>query len=371
MPKVLLITSEFPPFAGGVGNYYFNLAKKLPESDIAIVTEKLPDSDSADLNNLKVFKRKLLTPLPIWPRWIFAVIKIARLKIKTRSKALWVGQILPWGTVCFIYKKLFGWPYFVSLHGTDLLSAQATNLKKFLALKILKNADFITVNSKFTQYKLSELGNFSKNSTVIYPAPNIKPTTDYQPTYNNTKIILSVSRLVPRKGLLNLIKAMPGVINKNPEAKLYIIGNGPQNKELTDKINSLGLTNNIIIENEITNDQLRNFYQKCDLFVLTPQSINNEIEGLGIVYQEAELFGKPVIASAEGGITETVIDGQTGLIINNPENTQELSNLINKLLADPGLRKRLGQNAQKFIKEKFNWQNQADSLSKLINNFYG
>ena len=365
MKKTLLITLDFWPNRGGVANYYYNLCKNLPAEDIFVLTnaEKKP-------NSLKIFNQKLLYKF-FWPQWIKAYIETLKLIKKYSIQKIWVGNLLPLGTVAYLIYKRYKIPYFVSLHGLDILNALKNKRKKILAQKILTNAEFITVNSECTKNLLKNFKLDQEKIKLIYPGINLnfqnieqEKLLKIQNKYNlkNKKVILTTGRLVKRKNHKLVIKTIKELVKKFPDLIYLIIGDGPELKNYKLQITSYKLQNHIKILTDINNQELPYFYKLSDIFVMVSKISPNDIEGFGIVYLEAGLFQTPVIAGHSGGVKEAVIDKQTGLLVDN--NLEELKAALEKLLTEPDLRQKLGQNAEQRIKNKFLW---SDISQKLIN----
>jgi len=364
MKKTLLITLEFPPFYGGVSNYYYNLASRLPADKISVLTNQpVPWSP---LSKLKIYHYNLISQLPIWPKWLPALVKIFSLIKKERVEMVWVGQVLPLGTISLILNIFFKIKYFVSFHGSDLLTAQRNKWKKFLLINIISRADFITVNSQFTKNEVLKLKIKKPNILLIYPGVPLIKNRENNLTEKISKsknIILTVARLTPRKNIISIIQALPKVIEKQSEIHYFIIGRGPEKEKLEQKINELNLEKYVSLLTNISNDQLIDYYQAASLFILLPISYQHEVEGLGIVFLEAAQFQKPIIASDHGGCREVVIDQQTGLIVE-PQNLEQISGAILKILNNQELASKLGEAAKAYVQRKFNWEEEAD---KLIN----
>lgn len=373
MKKTLLITLEFPPFFGGVGNYYYNIVKRLPSESITVLNGN--DKNPSFKFGFKIYQKKLLTKIPIWPKWFFSIFKIIYLVKKEDIKSLWVGQVLPIGTICLIIKKLLKIPYFVSLHGTDVLTAQKNPRKKRILLKILKLATFITANSLYTKNEIIKLGIPNNKIIVIYPcANNIKSISqndldDFKLKYNFTNnTLLSVCRLTARKNLDTVIRAMPEIIKTFPNLKYFIVGNGEELDNLNKLINNLALKESVKILTNITDHELPYFYSLTDVFILTPKMVGGGVEGLGIVFLEASLHSKPIITSENGGIPEAVIKNKTGLMID-PESHQQISRAIIKLLNDKNLSQKLGNQAKQYVSENFQWTQEINKLLNAINHY--
>jgi phosphatidyl-myo-inositol dimannoside synthase len=369
MKNTLLITLDFWPNRGGVANYYYNLVKKFPKDNIFILT-----SAKKEDNNLRIYNQPLLYTL-IWPRWLYALKTTIKLIKKHNVEILWAGDLLPSGTVTYITHKLFKIPYFVSLHGLDILNSQKRFRKKKLANKILANAKFITVNSQCTKDLLKDIVEDQSKIKIVYPGVSEKFTQINETKLNEIKekhnlkekkVILTTGRLVHRKNQQLVIDAMKELVKDTPELVYIIIGNGPQKKDYDLRIKAYGLEDNIKILTDIENDELPYFYELADIFTMVSKTSSKDVEGFGIVYLEAGILAKPVIASTEGGSKEAVLENKTGLLIK--ENSiKELKDNIIKLLDNKELANQLGNNAQKRIKNNFLWKDISKKLIEYIN----
>jgi glycosyltransferase involved in cell wall biosynthesis len=172
----------------------------------------------------------------------------------------------------------------------------------------------------------------------------------------NDRIILMVNRLHPRKRIDLLIQAMPFVLRKIPDAKAIIVGSGPEEKNLKNLVKTLGLNNFIAFTGFVSQAEIPNYYTSCDLFVHLAKQ-----EPFGLTLIEAQAFGKPVITVGEGGPRETVLDGETGFLIE--ANIEKLADRIIQLLQDDNLRNKFSQKAKEHIKENYKW---SDSVQRFL-----
>ena len=223
---------------------------------------------------------------------------------------------------------------------------------------ILNSFDKIFAVSKYTANLLKKQG-VNREINILYPSID---TTSYanrctkeQLGYEeNDLLILTVGRLIERKGQSKVIQAVSNIIPDFQNLKYAIIGNGPERNNLENMILSKNLSNNITILDNISDKMLSDYYSACDLFAL-PNNFNlpNDVEGFGIVFLEANLYKKPVIAGYSGGVIEAVQNKKTGLLIN-PNNPSELEKSIIMLLKNRELRDKLGKNGQERVIKKFN-----------------
>lgn len=358
--KTLLFTLEYPPFRGGVANYYGNLIKYWSKpADILV----LHNNDGRLINN----KLLLLKWLPAY----FALSK----KIKQEKiDHIIVGQILPLGTAALIYSIFFKIKYSVFLHGMDLTYALKHPRKKWLAEKILNHAEkIICINSYVSGLTQKTFPKIKQKMIIVNPGAENRAThnsqliTQIRHKYNlqNKIILLSVGRLVKRKGFDKVIEAMPEILKQTPNLVYVIIGDGSEFENWKLKIKELGLEKQIIIINQANDQERDNWYNTCDIFIMPSRNINGDFEGFGIVYLEANLAEKPVIAGRSGGVGDAVIDGLNGLIVN-PEDLNQIAAAVIKLAENPALRQKLGEQGRERAIKEFNWPKQINKIYKAI-----
>ena len=359
--KTLLFTLEYPPFHGGVANYYGNLVKHWPKQDEISV---LNNNDGRLINN----KLSLLKWLPAY----FAM----RQKIKQEKiNHILVGQILPLGTAAFICAKFCKIKYSVILHGMDLAYALKLPRKKWLAEKILRNANkIICSNSYVAEIAKRAFPGIEHKIIIINPgvenhaAGDSHLITQIRDKYNlhNKITLLSVGRLVKRKGFDKVIEAMPEILKQVPNLIYVILGDGEEIKDLQSKIKNLKLKNNIEIINQTADQERNSWYNAGDIFIMTSRNIDGDFEGFGIVYLEANLAGKPVIAGKSGGVGDAVVDGLNGLLVD-PINTEEIASVVIKLAQNPGWRQKLGEQGRERAISDFNWEKQINKIYNFLN----
>lgn len=368
--KILLITMEWPPFKGGVGNYYFNLTNELAKQGIAIqvmIPQARLESRSQKLN-LAVSVCPFFYRF-FWPKWLKLYFEIKKTVKQFKPDLIWVGQVLPVGEAAYLIKKNLKIPYFVSTHGLDILLPQKSLRKDKILKNILNNAAFITANSEFTKKELLDLEIPEEKIEIVYPCPNIKNNQTIKKS-GNQKTLLTVGRLVKRKGQEKVIDAMPHLLKKFPDLNYLIIGEGPEKNNLEQKIKNLKLVNKVKILDNVINSELAEYYSSADIFVMPVENLEGDAEGFGIVYLEAALFGLPVIGGNSGGAKEAILDNQTGLLVE-PNNQQDLIEKITLLLEDTVLAEKLGWAGKNRVLKEFIWKNQADKLINQIKNYGG
>lgn len=379
MKKSLLVTLYFPPLRGGISRFLWNVCNHLPHDKIVVLTEP---SEFEPLTDCKVYRRRVLSQsLLVWPRWIFLLKKIRTIIERDKIDILQVGQLLPIGTVALLLKKLYGIQYLVYVYGQDMVIMRRSRKKMWLIKKILSSADVVIANSMYTRKKAISLGSKSEKTITVFPSPEGLVDTyvdqqylDYIIQKNNfygKKIILTVGNLVQRKGQDAVIETLYDIIEKVPNLLYVIVGNGSYRTKLESLIREKGLHKYVKIFDNVTDEELPYFYRCSTVFAMPSRELKNssgetiDVEGFGMVYLEANLFGKPVIGGNTGGIFDAVKHGKTGLLVN-PEDKQELTNALLKILTDKNFARKLGTQGKNHAQNTYVWEREVKKLINIL-----
>jgi glycosyltransferase involved in cell wall biosynthesis len=271
-----------------------------------------------------------------------------------------------------IIKILFGIKYIITTHGSDL--SYLVKDRRFMGLinDANKVARFITANSDFTRkWYLNMFGlDLRHKSTVIMGGVRLE---DYKKDlaeikvinkkYNlkDKKVVLFTGRLTKNKGVDFLIKAAPSI-----KGTVVIVGDGPERKILEEEIKKNKINNVVMVGYINTGDQrlFHAFYERADVFV-SPSVWN---EPLGLTILEAMAAGTPVVATSRGGILSLIQDKANGYLVK-PRNSKEIAEVVNKLLLDDKLRKKVSIAARKTVEEHFTWEKIADQFENIYKKF--
>ncbi|MFH1745134.1 MAG: glycosyltransferase family 4 protein [bacterium] len=362
--KTLLFTLEYPPFKGGVANYYWNVVKYWKEKDNIVVLNNNHD----ELLNSKIF-----------PKWLPSVFCLYQKIKKKKIKKIIVGQILPLGTAAYIVSRFTKTPYAVILHGMDFVFAGKSARKKFIRNIILKNSSEIICANHYTKDLLKKECNHEAALKAKVVNPGVESFAPYfdrekidkiKKNYNlsNKFVIFSLGRLVKRKGFDKMIGAMPDVWENFPNTVYVIAGDGPDKEYLKAEVEKISaeLRKNIFFTGKLSEEEKWLWLHICDLFAMPNRDINGDIEGFGIVFLEANIVGKPVIAGKSGGVADAVEDYENGILVN-PRDKDEISGKVTELISDIVLRQALGENGMRRAVKKFNWPGQAKKIYNIIN----
>ena len=301
-----------------------------------------------------------------WPKWLPTLFRARKIIREKKVDMVLISHILPMGYLALIYKKIFGIPYIVFTHGMDIVNPRENKWKTFWMKKIIKNARGVVANSEFTRAEILKLGAKKEKTAVVYPCPNrnIK-VLRFKGGFQGKKVILSVGRLVKRKGVDKVIEAMPKILESAPEAVYFIVGKGPYKEELLELKNKLNLGDSVIFAEDTRDEEMNFFYASSDIFAMPSRRMGGDVEGFGIVYLEAALFGKPSVAGNAGGAPEAVLNGVTGLVVN-PDSAEEIAGAIIKLLKDDTLRAQMGEAAKNRAMSEFVFEKQMEKIKHLL-----
>lgn len=228
---------------------------------------------------------------------------------------------------CFLLKKFRGVPYGILVHGTELQDKNGCSttpgkiyfaIKKYMRSVLIRSADVIFANSNFTRELVQKkYGEYNKRIVVIHP-PITYVDKNIDVTENTRSYkLLSVGRLVERKGFQYVIDALKDLVIDIPEIKYYIAGGGPYMDTLKERVEKNGLQEHVFLLGRVSEEEKDRLYRECDYFIMPSYMIKDteDFEGFGIVYTEANMYGKFVIATRSGGIPDAVCEGVTGAFV--------------------------------------------------------
>lgn len=374
--RAILFTLEFPPEKGGVARYLSTLAiflqKELGDK-FYVVAPKSPRGISEDRLAGRRVVRQTMFWRWLWPRWLPALFGLF-LRRNSYDQAI-ISHILPLGLAAWLMNRLFGKSYIVILHGMDFALARRNQWKRFLSRLILRSARLIVTNTKYLE---NEVCAFVKTraTTVIYPsvssnllsaARQLISKSDGSQSPDHLLRLLTVSRLVPRKGHLLVLEALAALREQGrlPRLLYIIIGDGPLAAKINERIRELGLRAVVSMERNVTDASLINFYRQADIFVMPVEQLDADKEGFGTVYIEASAFGLPVIGSDLPGVREAIQNGQSGLLVQ-PSSVQDVADAIEILCQNRPRRIELGEFGRHWVLDNFTPEKQCAVLRPYL-----
>lgn len=384
MTKCLLVTSIFPPIHGGSAVVYENAAQFTPPASVHILAPWRHYQDGKILEGWQEFDKKVRYPVhrvelirppmikthsALHSLWVFLTIdlkirfnvfkKVAHLVRRENIKVICIGELEAASWIGVWAKYWLGCKVINYIHGEEITSDAPYRFFKKRRQRYLNAADSIIAVSDFTRQALIEQMQIDPEKIELIKngvnlnAFKVKPKCqDLLDRYqlNGKKILLSVGRLVPRKGFDHTIKALPAIIKKCPDTMYLLVGVGEYKEELVRLAKEHNVENNIIFAGRISEKELADHYNLCDIFVMPNRELaNHDTEGFGLVFLEANACGKAVVGGRAGGAVEAVRDGDNGLLIHG-DNIDEIAQAITKLLTDEQLREQIERQGLKIAK---------------------
>lgn len=380
---ILVTADSFLPHSGGSRVYYANLYKNLiaqyPDV-VTILTRKVPgwqDFDAQETTPNFIIRRRL-RPLPNWKVWqlpkaIPPFLQAGWALFKNNYSCLHCGDLFPQAFNGVWLKRLFGVPLLVYCHGDEISQTDQRRHQPKVRDFIYRNADAIVAANQFSIEKLRRIGIDSARLHKITPGVDLE---QFEPKPRKQELIdryglagkmvlLTVARLVPRKGHALVLRALPAVISKFPNVRYLIAGSGPEYPKLQQMATTLGLSQIVTFLGDVEHSEITDIYNVCDVFVMVNRlEESGDVESFGMVFTEAGAMGKPVIGGRSGGTFEAVLENRTGYLVD-PNSAEELSHRIETLLSSDQLRMEMGNEGRKRVITEFSWKSRATDLREI------
>ena len=381
--KLLVISYDWPPMIGGKATILHELFSRIGE-DISVIAAKEDGYEALDKKESFMIARipKFFFNIPLLPffrpyiiKIIFLYLKAKEIALKEKPDLIMCGQLLTEGAVGLCLKKELGIPYIIYTFDTIDVELPLNGRDKKLAKEILLNAEKVVCISSYMKRKLIDIGIEKGRVVMVMPGIDTKEFFPGKPaqeivertSHGKNKIVLTVARLVDRKGIDYAINAFSLVKKEIPDSKMVIVGDGPERANLEKIARDLGLENDVVFAGKMVGHELVNYYNASDVFVL-PSTVNEKefkSEGFGVVFLEAAACGKPVIGTRTAGIVDAVEENVTGILVEQ-RNTGQLADAMIKILSDKNLAQKLGQNGRDRAVREFDWSIVARNFEKNV-----
>ncbi|MEW6534431.1 MAG: glycosyltransferase family 4 protein [Candidatus Auribacterota bacterium] len=380
--KTLLVSEIFPPTTGGSGRWFFEVYSRLSKKDYYIAGGTHPDAEQFDKQHPELSIDRWHLKIPSWGILSFSGLyayttlffKLAGTIRREKIEALHSARNLPEGFLCWLASKLFRRPYLTYVHGEELQTLAASRELFFMSRLVYNGAQRIIVNSANTKRLMIDYyPSTSDKIRIVHPGVNSEYFVPAKPSekvrkelgWGNRTVMITVGRLQKRKGHDNTIRALHAIKKAIPDILYVIIGNGEENEHLRELVRELNLEEHVQFRGEITDGQLLRCYQQCDLFILANRDINGDIEGFGMVLVEAQACGKPVIAGDSGGTAETMIPGETGLLID-CTNPDLIAKGVISILTDQEKHRAISKKARDWVENNLDWKSLVHKAAAIF-----
>lgn len=373
---VLFVTNDFGPRAGGIETFVIGLIERRPVGSTIVYTSAQEGSADYDAQWLRTYgvvvirdRAKILLPTPRVALNLVRIIKEQDIKVAA------FGAAAPLALLSASMKRAGVIKTVALTHGHEVWWAKVFPFT-WLIRRIGSTVDTLTYLGEFTQRAISHSLSAQASKAMVKIAPGIDvdhftpvDSTQLRVKLNleGKKVIVSVGRLVHRKGQDHLIESMPQILKSVPDAHLLIVGTGPYLTHLSKLVARNKLENHVSFIGRIQYAELPRFICAGDIFVMPSRSrlAGLEVEGLGIVYLEASSCGLPVIAGSSGGAPDAVLDGVTGFVVNGTDNEQIAQTAI-ELLNNPEKARAMGAAGRQWIIDNWRWEIWSARFNELL-----
>ncbi|WP_413376062.1 glycosyltransferase family 4 protein [Paenibacillus taichungensis] len=380
MNKVF-VAIDFPPEKGGIHDYAYGLISQMSAEETTVLTNKIKNTEQSkqfdQKTDFEIIRKRIFwnsNKVLLLISQIILIIQLVVLKWRRKADEIHFINVFPVGIAGPVMKACFRTRYFTYVHGLDVMGMLNSKLFPVL-MHILRRSDKVIANSQYTRSRLIELGIREEQIVIIPPGLNIgklKSVSSEEEDVRNKydlhgkKVMITVSRLVERKGHDITLRAIRHVAPRIPNLKYVICGEGPYRSELERLVGQYALEDIVVFTGGIPDHELHQLYQCSDLFIMPSRNIKEkgDVEGFGIVFLEANYYRLPVIGGNSGGIPDAIKDHVTGYLVD-PLDENEIADRIEQLVVDEELAQKLGDNGYEWVTNHCLWSHRGQLLRQL------
>ncbi len=372
MRRTLLVTNDFPPRAGGIQSYVQSLAERLPARDLVVYAPSFAGAAEFDAaQGFPIYRH----PGPLILPGGDVRRRAVELVREHRIRAVWYGAAAPLSLLSPVLRGEGVVRTVASTHGHEVGWSMVPGARQLLG-RIGRVNDVLTFVSRYARRRISAA--LGPCAALEYLPPGVRVDT-FRPDpaarrrirdrygIGDSPLLLTVSRLVARKGQDTLIRAMPQLLRTVPDLRLLIVGDGPDGRRLRGLACGLGVIDRIVFAGGVPWPELPGHYGAGDVFAMPCRTRGSglDVEGLGLVFLEAAASGLPVVAGASGGAPETVQQGRTGLVVDGRD-VVAVAEATASLLTDRERAAAWGASGRAWVTRDWNWDRSADRLATLL-----
>jgi len=367
--KICLLTNDYPPVEGGISAYVKGLRQGFDTMGHHCDVLFFPVNASLSVEEKNVISH------PVKGGWTFSRFLSSKKAIGRYKDKIQISDLVivsSWSPLGAAYRALQmrKKPKSVLLaYGNDVLEPMRSKRQTKRMKEVFEYFDILAAISHYTA---SLCGRITKRDVAVIGGALdqrfLQDKDDRQMIgHDTTFTLLSVGRLIERKGCGLVIESLARINNLLSNWRYIIIGNGPYESELRDLILKHNLSRNVQIMTNVNSQELLKWYRLSDVFVMVSREIpeKGEVEGLGLVYMEAGAARLPVIAGRSGGVGDVVKEGVNGFLVD-PFSVDEVSRALLTLCGDASLRKRLGERGRKLAEKEWLWEKVAERIVSAV-----
>ena len=360
---IIITTQCFAPQIGGIESLMTGMAEAMAKAgkDVLVLADGFKNNADKKVN----YKIKRFSG---W-KPIRRLNKARYLERICENKSVETIYADSWKSVEYVRKK--NKKILVLAHGTEIpkqykgIVLNALKFKKNRIIKSYKNVFKIIANSNYTRDLMNaslKIG-FEKIK-IIHPGIDVYEDFISQEDEENVKkiiknrkpIISTLARVEERKGHKFIINAISKLTDKFPNLIYLIAGKGPYLEEIKKYVNDLSLENHVVFLGWITEPEKSLILKNSEVFAMTPTTVGESVEGFGMAFIDAAFHGIPSVGSKSGGISDAIVENETGLLAE-AGNQEEITKKLTELLDNVKLRAKLGKRGKEIAESQYSWDN--------------
>ncbi|HXF72597.1 MAG TPA: glycosyltransferase family 4 protein [Actinomycetota bacterium] len=367
VPRVLVVTNDYPPQVGGIERALHALVRQLPPDRVAVYAPRSEGAGGFDAGEPYEIVRdpaRFVWPTPAVARRVREVVRA------TGAGVVLFGDAMPLAALGPGLARR-GTPYVVACHGFDYWLSLVSGPHAALRAVTRHASRVVVMGSRFlarvvrtavprrVPVSLLPLGVDPERFRPDLPTDDLRARHGLE----GRPVVCSVGRLVRRKGHDALIRAMPRVRAYAPGATLVVVGDGPYRGRL-ERLAASAPAGSVVFAGEVPEEELPRYYALGDVFALPCRDRLGglEVEGFGLVFLEAAACGRPVVVGDSGGARESLVDGVTGLLVDGRD-VARVADAVGGLLADPARARAMGEAGRDRVLRSFTWPRIAALLA--------
>ncbi|WP_207945977.1 glycosyltransferase family 4 protein [Actinomadura sp. 7K534] len=364
IPRTLVMTGHFPPEPGGVQTFTWELVRRLPADRLVVVAPSWPGAAAFDAR----------LGFPVVRRRGYLLFRgLRRLVAEHGVHAAWIPAAAPFGMYAPLVKAAGVQRLIASTHGQEIGWFRAAPTRAALRA-VSRTIDVLTFLTETCRAEVAAA--LGDRTRLVQLAGAVDPDR-FRPGLDGAgvrrdhglgdgPVIVSVSRLVRRKGHDRLLDAWPALVRRHPAARLVLVGEGPMRRPLTERAEREA-PGTVVLTGPVPDADLPHYYAAADAFVLPCRDDRRglQVEGLGLSVLEASAAGLPVVVGRSGGSPEAVVGGETGVVVD-AASPAELARALNGLLDDPAAARLMGEAGRRWVCATWSWDRAAARLAALL-----
>jgi phosphatidylinositol alpha-1,6-mannosyltransferase len=370
VPTTLVVTNDFPPRVGGIQRTLEALVREFPPDRVGVFGPAASDGGAYDAQApFRIFRQREGF---LWPTRDVAS-RVGNAARELDAEVVLFGATYP---LALLGPRLArdGLPYVTAAHGFEYWLSIAPGTHALMRRATSRAARVAVMCSAFIARTVRTAVPSDVPVSVLSPGADVER---FRPDLETVEIrrglgidgrplVVCVSRLVPRKGQDVLIRAMPTIRRRVADATLLIVGGGPYEPKLRELAEEAA-PGSVRFAGEVSEADLPRYYAVGDVFAMPcrTRAAGLEVEGWGNVFVEAAACGRPVVVGDSGGARETLVDGETGLLVDGRD-VGEVAAAVGTLLAEPELAAQMGEAGRSRVLRSHTWPGIAERLAAWL-----